>query len=107
MGKTIKTFGQVIVISFSVISLIVLMVLLSYPLLFTGEMAVGVFVGIVVAGVIIGLPLMAFGELMMDVKDIKILLMAQAKNDGITSNNGEELLEDVRVYTAMTEESRE
>lgn len=76
MGKTIKTFGQALMIIFLIIGVIVLMLLLSNPLFVSGGMAVGTFIGIAGVGIIIGLPLMAFGDLMMDVKDIKILLIS-------------------------------
>lgn len=105
MGKTIKTFGQAIIIIYVIVGVIALMVLLGNPLLATGGMAIGVFAGIVVTGIIIGLPLMAFGEMMIDISDIKILLMAIAKNEGITNSNNNELLEDMKIYTGMLEET--
>lgn len=105
MGKTIKTFGQVIMITYAVVGVIALLVLLGNPLLATGEMAIGVGVGIVITGIIIGLPLMAFGEMMMDISDIKIILMAIAKNEGITNSNNNELLEDMKIYTGMLDET--
>lgn len=105
MGKTIKTFGQAIMITYAVVGVIALLVLLGNPLLATGGMSIGVFVVIVITGIIIGLPLMAFGEMMMDISDIKIILMAIAKNEGITNSDNNELLEDMKIYTGMLDET--
>lgn len=105
MGKTIKTFGQAIIIIYVIVGIIALMVFCGNPLLATGRMAIGVVVGIVLTCIIIGLPLMAFGEMMMNISDIKILLMAIAKNEGITNSNNDELLQDMKIYTGMLDET--
>lgn len=77
MGKTIKTFGQAIMITYAVVGVIALLVLWGNLLLATGGMAIGVFVGIVITGIIIGLPLIAFGEMIMDISDIKIFIISR------------------------------
>ena len=101
MGKTIKTLGQAIMIIYAVAGLMAWIVLSGSLQSLMGGIGFGVFVGIVIAGIIIGLPLMAFGEMMIDINDIKILLMAIAKNEGITDSNKDELLEDIKIYTGV------
>lgn len=105
MGKTIKTLGQAIMIIYAVVGVIAWIVLSGSLQSSMGAIGFGVFVGIVIAGIIIGLPLMAFGEMMTDINDIKILLMAIAKNGGITDSNKDELLEDIKIYTGMLGEN--
>ena len=103
MGKTIKTLGQAIMIIFGIIGVISMVVLA--PIIYGNSlMVLGSFVGFILLGIIIGLPLMAFGDVMMDINDIKILLMAISKNQGITNSNNDEILEDMRIFTGMVSE---